>query len=56
METEKRVCVQIVQGGPRTKPVVGEFRMSFVPRKTILFPFRDVGVRDILVSRLFKLA
>lgn len=48
VEAEKRVNVQVVQSGPRTKPIVSEFCVSAIARDAKVFPFGDVVTRGIL--------
>jgi len=48
VEAEEGVGVEVVEGCPGAVPVVGEFGVGAVARDGELFPFGDVGVRDVL--------
>ena len=48
MEAEERVGVEVVEGGPRTVPVVGEFRVGAIAGHGKFFPLGDIHFRDVL--------
>lgn len=48
MEAQQCIGVQIVDGRPRSVPVVSELRVCLVSRHAQLLPLGDVGICDVL--------
>lgn len=54
MEAEKRVGEEVVEGCPRTVPMIGEFSVGTIVGDAILFPFGNICLGNILQDSKLK--